>query len=40
MLSEEGHWALTGTPEDWDVPRQRSFLLALTDARAGDFPLP
>lgn len=40
MLSEEGHWALTGTPEDWDVPRQRAFLLALTGVQAGDFPLP
>ncbi len=40
MLSWEGHWAFTGTPEDWHAPRQRSFLLALASARADDFPLP
>jgi Ser/Thr protein kinase RdoA (MazF antagonist) len=40
MLSEEGHWAFTGSPDDWHAPRQRSFLLALADVRADDFPLP
>jgi Ser/Thr protein kinase RdoA (MazF antagonist) len=40
MLSEEGHWAFTGSPDDWHSPRQRSFLLALANVRAGDFALP
>lgn len=40
MLAWEGHWAFTGTPEDWQRPRQPSFLLALADAIAADFPLP
>ncbi len=40
MLTEEGHWAFTGTPEDWTRPRQPSFLLALANAHADDFPLP
>ncbi|HET9897462.1 MAG TPA: phosphotransferase [Streptosporangiaceae bacterium] len=39
MLAEEGHWAFTGTPEDWERPRQRSFLLALANVHADDFPL-
>ncbi len=37
MLAEEGHWAFTGTPEDWH--RQPSFLLALASVRSDDFPL-
>lgn len=40
MLAMEGHWAFTGSPEEWQDPRQRSFLLALANARADDFPLP
>jgi len=40
VLADEGHWAFTGEPDDWQVPRQRSFLLALADARADDYPLP
>jgi Ser/Thr protein kinase RdoA (MazF antagonist) len=40
MLAMEGHWAFTGTPEEWSDPRQRSFLLALANARADDFALP
>jgi hypothetical protein len=40
MLAMEGHWAFTGTPQEWDDPRQRSFLLALAGARSDDFPLP
>jgi Ser/Thr protein kinase RdoA (MazF antagonist) len=39
MLAMEGHWAFTGSPEEWLDPRQRSFLLALARARAEDFPL-
>lgn len=40
MLAWEGHWAFTGTPQDWHRPRQPSFLLALANASADDFPLP
>jgi hypothetical protein len=40
MLAMEGHWAFTGTPEEWNDPAQRSFLLALASARTEDFPLP
>jgi hypothetical protein len=40
MLAEEGHWAVTGTPGDWRLPRQKQFLLTLARARADDFPLP
>ena len=40
MLSEEGHWAFTGTPDDWQESRQRAFLLALGNAAPDDFPLP
>ncbi len=40
MLCMEGHWAFTGSPSEWDDPRQRSFLLALAGADAADFPLP
>jgi Ser/Thr protein kinase RdoA (MazF antagonist) len=40
MLSEEGHWALTCEPSDWQLPRQNSFLLTLAEASADDFPLP
>jgi Ser/Thr protein kinase RdoA (MazF antagonist) len=40
MLAEEGHWAFTGEPGDWQLARQKSFLLALAQVRAGDFPLP
>jgi hypothetical protein len=40
MLAMEGHWAFTGTPEEWDDPHQRRFLLALASARTADFPLP
>lgn len=39
MLAMEGHWAFTGSPEEWLDPRQRSFLLALARARTEDFPL-
>ena len=40
MLCEEGHWAFTGAPEEWQDPRQRTFLLALAQVQASDFPLP
>ncbi|HXS66439.1 MAG TPA: phosphotransferase [Streptosporangiaceae bacterium] len=40
MLAMEGHWAFTGSPEEWEDPRQRSFLLALANTRTDDFPLP
>jgi spectinomycin phosphotransferase len=40
MLCDEGHWAFTGEPSNWQVPRQKSFLLALAEVRAADFPLP
>lgn len=40
MLAMEGHWAFTGSPEEWQDPRQRAFLLALANARTDDFPLP
>jgi len=40
MLNEEGHWALTGEPSAWELPRQKAFLLALAQIRADDFPLP
>jgi Ser/Thr protein kinase RdoA (MazF antagonist) len=40
MLAMEGHWAFTGSPQEWQDPRQRSFLLALASARTDDFPLP
>lgn len=40
MLCMEGHWAFTGSPGEWQDPRQRSFLLALARADVADFPLP
>jgi Ser/Thr protein kinase RdoA (MazF antagonist) len=40
MLSDEGHWAFTGEPDEWHAPRQRSFLLSLAEARAEDYPIP
>jgi len=40
MICDEGHWALTNDVEEWREPRQRAFLLALAEARAGDYPLP
>lgn len=39
MMCEEGHWAFTGTPEEWNDPCQRSFLLALAITQPDDFPL-
>jgi spectinomycin phosphotransferase len=40
MLGDEGIWALTSEADEWRSQRQRSFLLALAEARAGDLPLP
>jgi Ser/Thr protein kinase RdoA (MazF antagonist) len=40
MLSEEGHWAFTGEPSEWQQPAQKSFLLALAQVQADNFPLP
>ncbi|MGO1972760.1 MAG: phosphotransferase enzyme family protein [Propionibacteriaceae bacterium] len=41
MLWEEGSWALEDNDaEAWADPRQRAFLLALSEASPTDFPLP
>lgn len=41
LLWEEGTWALEDNDDEaWADPRQRAFLLALSEATAEDFPLP
>lgn len=41
LLWEEGTWALEDNDTDaWADPRQRGFLLALSEATPGQFPLP